>query len=287
MQERNDYPAGVPCWIDIGQPDPEAAVAFYGGLFGWELEDRMPPGSSEPYFVASLAGRTVAAIGPALAGIPGLPAWLTYVTVDDADATAQKVHDAGGRALKEPFDVGPPGRMGIFADQSGAVFAAWQAGETKGAQLVNEPGAWNFSGVITPDRVGAESFYGAVFGWELSAFDAGDPSAGGYWRLPGYGDFLEQINPGTRAGMAEMGAPDRFEDTVATFTPPGSGSGDDATPRWDITFGVDDADATAKRAQDLGGRVIVPPTDGPWVRMTVLADPQGAVFAASKFVPPT
>ncbi|MGI9092634.1 MAG: VOC family protein [Mycobacteriales bacterium] len=285
MQERDEYPAGVPCWIDIGQPDPKAAVAFYGGLFGWEFENRMPPRSSEPYFVASLAGRTVAAIGPALAGIPGPSAWLTYVAVDDADATAQRVNHAGGRALREPFDVGPPGRMGIFADPSGAVFAVWQAGETKGAQLVNEPGAWNFSGVITPDREGAEAFYGAVFGWELSAFDPEDPIAGGYWRLPGYGDFLEQINPGTRAGMAEMGAPDRFEDTVATLTP--TVSGNDAAPHWDITFGVDDADATAGRAQELGGRVIVPPMDGPWVRMTVLADPQGAVFAASKFVPPT
>ena len=76
MQERNEYPAGVPCWVDVGQPDPKAAAAFYGGLFGWELEDRRPPGSPEPYFVASLRGRAVAEIGPAVAGSAGAAAWL-------------------------------------------------------------------------------------------------------------------------------------------------------------------------------------------------------------------
>jgi predicted enzyme related to lactoylglutathione lyase len=48
---------------------------------------------------------------------------------------------------------------------------------------------------------------------------------------------------------------------------------------------VDDADATAERAAELGGQVVVPPFDAPWVRMTVITDPQGATFTASKFVP--
>jgi predicted enzyme related to lactoylglutathione lyase len=52
-----------------------------------------------------------------------------------------------------------------------------------------------------------------------------------------------------------------------------------------VTFAVDDADATAERADELGGNVVVPPFDAPWVRMTVIADPQGATFTASKFVP--
>ena len=54
-----------------------------------------------------------------------------------------------------------------------------------------------------------------------------------------------------------------------------------------MTFGVDDADAIAARAVELGGRVIVPPFDAPWVRMAVIADPDGARFTASRFVPPS
>ncbi len=61
---------------------------------------------------------------------------------------------------------------------------------------------------------------------------------------------------------------------------------EDAPPHWSITFAVDDADAIAGRAAELGGTVLVPPIDAPWVRVTVIRDPQGAVFTASKFTPP-
>ena len=54
---------------------------------------------------------------------------------------------------------------------------------------------------------------------------------------------------------------------------------------WRVTFAVEDADATARRADALGGQVVVPPFDAPWVRMTVITDPQGATFIASQFVP--
>jgi predicted enzyme related to lactoylglutathione lyase len=59
----------------------------------------------------------------------------------------------------------------------------------------------------------------------------------------------------------------------------------DVPAHWSVTFAVDDADATAKRAAELGGRVLVPPFDARFVRVTVIADPQGATFTASEFVP--
>src|ERR671923_2498818 len=85
MLERDGYPAGVPCWIDTSQPDPEAAVAFYGGLFGWEFEDVMPPGSPGRYHVARIRGGDVAAVTPPPQGAPATAAWNTYVWVTDAD----------------------------------------------------------------------------------------------------------------------------------------------------------------------------------------------------------
>ena len=48
---------------------------------------------------------------------------------------------------------------------------------------------------------------------------------------------------------------------------------------------MDDADEIAAKAEELGGKVIMAPFDAPWVRMAVIADPQGATFVASKFVP--
>jgi predicted enzyme related to lactoylglutathione lyase len=280
MPERDGYLPGVPSWVDTSQPDPEAAVAFYSGLFGWDFEDAMPPGSPGKYFIARLSGGDVAAVGSQPEGGPPMAVWNTYVCVESADDAASKVLDAGGRVLKDPFDVMEAGRMAVFTDPEGAVFCVWQAKQHKGARIVNEPGSLNFNGLNTRDTDGAKSFYGAVFGWETLGLGGGVEM----WRLPGYGDFLEQSDPGLRERMAEGGAPDGFEDVVAALNPIAEDQAD-VPAHWSVTFAVDDADEAARRAAELGGQVVVPPFDAPWVRMTVIADPQGATFIASKFVP--
>ncbi len=276
MPDRDGYPAGVPCWVDTSQPDPEAAAEFYGALFGWETENVMPPDSGGKYFMARIRGRDVAAISSQQEG-GGPPSWNTYISVDSADDTAAKVRDAGGSVLSEPFDVFDSGRMAVCADPEGAVFCLWQAGNHKGSQVVNEHGSVNFNVLNTGDLDGAKRFYGAVFGWGL--LDMGGP--GGAWTLPNYGDHLEELNPGTRERFGEMGAPGGFIDVVASAFPLAEGR----PPHWGVTFGVDGADAIASRTAELGGEVLAAPFDAPWVRMAVLADPQGAVFTAAQFVP--
>ncbi len=104
------------------------------------------------------------------------------------------------------------------------------------------------------------------------------------WGMPAYGDFLEELNPGMRAGMAEMGAPVGFENVVASIVTIDSAD-TDAAAQWGITFAFDDADAAAAAATRLGGKVLSEPADQPWVRSTTLEDPQGATFVASQFKP--
>ena len=206
--------------------------------------------------------------------------WNTYVWVASADDTAAKVRTAGGAVVMEPFDVMDFGRMAVFTDPEGAAFCVWQAKEHKGARLVNEPGSLNFNGLNTRDVERAKSFYGSVFGWRTLALDGGAQM----WTLPGYGDHLERDNPDLRKQQAEVGAPTGFQDVVATINP--IAADQPGTPAsWSVTFAVDDADATAAKATELGGNVIIPPFDAPWVRMTVIGDPQGATFIASTFVP--
>jgi predicted enzyme related to lactoylglutathione lyase len=280
MSAQDRYIPGVPCWTDTMQPDPEKAVAFYGGLFGWDFEDIRPPGSPSQYHVARLAGGDVAAVGSSPEGAPSQAMWNTYVSVADADETVAKVREAGGTVLMGPDSAGEAGRMAVCADSAGATFCVWQADRHQGAAVVNEHGAVNFNTLRTRDLEGARAFYGSVFGWEV--LDLGDSFM---WALDGYGDFLEQRTPGMRANMDEMGAPERFADVVASLDPI-TDDEPDVADHWGVTFGADDADAIAARAVELGGRVIVPPFDAPWVRMTVVADPQGATFTASQFVPP-
>jgi hypothetical protein len=168
--------------------------------------------------------------------------------------------------------------MGVFADPEGAVFCAWQPNQHRGARIVNEHGSLNFNTLNTRDPEGAKAFYGAVFGWGV--LDLGGGSA---WTLPGYGDHLEARDPGLRERVSEVGGPTGFEDVVASFMPIPDDQAD-RPPHWSVTFGVDDADAIAGKALGLGGTLLAPPFDAPWVRMTVIADPAGAPFIASQFV---
>jgi uncharacterized protein len=294
MPERDGYIRGVPCWVDASEPDPEAALGFYGGLFGWEFEDVMPPSSEGSYFIARAEATgwslfdssggvrrgDVAAIGSIPEAAPPMAMWNTYFWVDSADETASKVRDAGGGVVMEPFDFLDASRVAVFTDPEGAAFCVWEAREHKGAGLVNDSGALNFNGLNTRDVEGARSFYGSVFGWQTLTMGGGLQM----WTLAGYGDYLEGYHPQLRKQMAEAGAPERFEDVVATINPIPDDQ-PDTPPHWSVTFAVDDADAAAAKATELGGQVIVPPFDAPWVRMTVIADPQGAIFIASKFTP--
>jgi predicted enzyme related to lactoylglutathione lyase len=283
--DRDGYLPGVPCWVDTAQPDPDAALAFYSGLFGWEFEDRMPPDAPGNYFVGRLHDRDVAAVGSQMEGAPPMPVWNTYIAVDSADDVATRVTKAGGTTLAESFDVLEAGRMAVFADPSGAVFSVWQAKEHKGAQLVNEPGSWNFSDLNTRDVERALAFYGDVFGWVAGSVE-GAGMEFTFLRLPGYGDFLEKRDPDLRARQDEIGAPPGFEDVVAGMMPMTSDRfPDDVPPHWSVTFAVDDTDASAARATELGGTLIAPPLDAGPTRIAVVQDPQGAVFTVSKFDP--
>jgi uncharacterized protein len=294
MPARDGYIPGVPCWVDASEPDPEAAVGFYGAFFGWEFENAMPAGSDGKYYIArhevtggwslfdqsgDSRGGDVAALGSIPEAAPPFAMWNSYFWVDSADEAAAKVRAAGGSIVREPLDFGDACRIAVCSDPEGVAFGVWEAKQHKGAGLVNDPGSLNFNGLNTRDVEGAKSFYGSVFGWQTI-----DLTFAQMWTLPGYGDYLEGYHPDIRKQMEESGAPEGFVDVVATINPIPDDQPD--TPaHWGVTFAVEDADAAAAKATELGGSVIVPPFDAPWVRMTVIADPQGATFIASKFTP--
>jgi predicted enzyme related to lactoylglutathione lyase len=110
MAGRDRYIAGLPCWVDTSQPDPEAALPFYSGLFGWEFENVMPEGSGGTYYIARIRGGDVAAVTRIADGSPPIATWNTFVWVDNADETADIARKAGGNVVVEPFAVTGAGR---------------------------------------------------------------------------------------------------------------------------------------------------------------------------------
>ena len=283
MLKRDGYPTGVPCWVDIMQPDFEATMAFYGQLFGWDFELRTPPGAAAAYAYARMDGLLVAGVGGPPSGDGDPSGWTTYIRVDSADDTAAAVVANGGQVLLAPVDIPGAGRVAVCGDPSGAVVGLWQAGENRGAELVNAPGTWNFSDLTTGDVVAAEAFYGAVFGWVCNPFAMSASEKAGIWRVPGYGEFLAARDPELRERQAAAQAPDGFADAVAILNPEAT---DDRASRWNVTFAVADADAAFASAINLGATVVTPLFDTDYTRMGTVKDPQGGVLTLSEYRPP-
>src|SRR4051794_6130273 len=214
------------------------------------------------------AGASASPAGPGAspAGTADTPAaWTTYVQVASVEDTVAKAREAGGAIVAPPFDSLDGGRIAILADPAGATFGVWAPGAHRGAQLVNEPGAWTMSVLLCDDPEPAKRFYGATLGWTGDPFPLGD-AEGTLFRLDGY-----------VGGEPSQPVP---RDVVAVMAP---ASGRPAG--WVAGFWVDDADATAARAPELGGTVVAGPFDTAISRDAVIADPGGAVFSVSTAPP--
>jgi predicted enzyme related to lactoylglutathione lyase len=263
MSERTSYEPGIPCWVDLGSPDLDASVEFYTALFGWQVPESENVEQTGGYRRATKNGKDVAGMMPLMQeGQP--PAWSSYVSVADADATATAVKEAGGSVLAEPMDVMELGRMAVFADPGGAVFGIWQPGTFAGAGLVNEPGALAWNELNTRDVEAAKAFYGAVFGWDFEEMQMGESES---YTMINLGDGLdgEILKVRSPAGgildMVERGVPEEIP------------------AHWLAYFAVEDADATVAQASELGGGLMMGPIDLPVGRFAILTDPHGAAFA--------
>ncbi|TWP52027.1 VOC family protein [Lentzea tibetensis] len=244
-----DFVPGSPNWIDLGSPDVDRTAAFYRDVLGWTLVSLGPEAGGYGFF--QLHGRTVAAVGPLDAGQTS--AWTIYFSVPDADATTKAVEQAGGAIRLEPMDVFTNGRMAQFTDPGGAEFAVWQPGETKGVDVLNEPGSVSWVELLSADPKAAQEFYGAALGW--TAVDM--PMAEGSYTL---------FSPESGGADTEF----------AGVAPTQEGH----SPHWLPYFETEDVDAAVARATEAGGSVVMPATDYPDVgRMAWLTDPFGARFA--------
>lgn len=248
MPEPASYPHGTPSWVDLATSDFEVSASFFSKLFGWEVLDLGP--DSGGYALFTKDGKNVAGIGPA--NTDSAPAsWTTYISVDDCDEIAASATEAGGSLTVEPMDVSDVGRMTIFSDDQGAVLAAWEAGTHKSADLTNETGAFCWNELQTRDIERSKAFYESVFGWGSETSE-----------LEGMTYTEWKLGSATVGGMLEL--PARM-----------SGS---TTPFWLVYFGVDDTDATVKKAAELGAKLFVDPTDIEAGRFAVLGAPLGAGF---------
>jgi predicted enzyme related to lactoylglutathione lyase len=240
---------GTICWIDLASSDADGATEFYCELFGWTAGE--PIENAGGYRMLLHRGRQVAGLAPCW-GDTDASVWSTYVASADAAETCAAAVASGGDVVMDAMDVLDAGRMAILRDPGGAQVSVWEAGEHRGYELQDEPGAPLRSELLTRDLATACAFYRAVFGWTAERREHGG-SASTLWRL--------RDDP--VAGALELDA-SRPE-------------GDEA--HWRVAIATADCDAAARRCLALGGAVRDLPAEAPQGRCAVLEDPAGARFS--------
>jgi predicted enzyme related to lactoylglutathione lyase len=242
-----NQPTGTPTWIDLGIPDLDRAMGFYGAVFGWDFD--VGPEQTGRYTMCLLGGRPVAAIAP----IPDPDAtdfwWNVYFATDDCDRTATRIVEAGGTVIQAPMDVMDRGRLLIARDPVGAQFGLWQGRSLVGAQVVNEPNSLLRNDLVTANPEPARAFYAAVFDFSLDA----NPD------LPGLDFTFLRRSDGHEIGGI-------LGDPAAV------------TASWGTLFEVEDTDATVARAIAAGGTSTTP-SDFVYGRIAQVSDPFGARFS--------
>jgi uncharacterized protein len=245
------FSPGTPNWIDLGTTDVAAATSFYSALFGWTVESL---GSEVgDYGFIRKDGKMVAGIGPATDPDRGT-SWSVYFATEDVETSAKLVEAGGGSVAAPPMDIMDQGRMAVFQDPAGVYFSVWQPNRHTGAELVDESGAMCWTELMTSDVATAKPFYASVLG--VTTRDVPISPDMTYTLLEVDGKSVAgamQVDPAQSGGHSQ----------------------------WSVYFAVDDCDATADKAIELGGTELMR-DDSPAGRLAFLVDPQGGAFCIMK-----
>lgn len=129
IPERDGPPAlGDFCWDELMTDNPQAAAAFYEGIFGWKTTE-MDMGGEDKYLVMKRGEVQAAGIMKLPVEVRAPPYWLSYVLVTDVDATTSKSEELGGTTLAPPQNIPGMGRFSIIQDPVGAVIAIFAAAQ--------------------------------------------------------------------------------------------------------------------------------------------------------------
>ncbi|HZT67139.1 MAG TPA: VOC family protein [Acidimicrobiales bacterium] len=249
MPVREKAPAGAPCWIELATTDRDRSRRFYTDVFGWDAEEPRPEFGG--YFNFGQANERIA-------GCMQHPdvtndSWLIYLCTADMATTVEEIKGAGGQVVAGPHPVADLGTMLVATDPAGTGIGFWEPNQMQGFGLVAEPGAPCWFQLSTSRYDEVVEFYRRVTGATVAA----EP-------MPGGSQSILQVDGLPVAGILDGANPN---------LPEGHTDG------WTIVFGASDTDALVDKVVAGGGRVLVQPSDSPYGRLAMVADPAGAQFS--------
>lgn len=247
---RSRNPHGSFIWYELLTTDPDAAADFYGKVVGWQTRSSGQPGMD--YRLFSIDGDDIGGLMKSEPGMPP-PVWLGYIGVDDVDASAAKIKEAGGAIHIPPTDIPNVGRFAMVEDPQGVIFYVMRGNmdQPSTAFAGMTPGHCRWNELVTSDQPAALDFYLDQFGWEKGdAMPMGE--AGDYRFINHHGEMIgavmNRMDPGQR-------------------------------PMWNYYFGVGDIDKATEAVRANGGTITFGPQEIPGGEYAVNAiDPQGATF---------
>lgn len=243
-------------WHDLITEDTASAQAFYSGLLGWTFEN-VEASDRKDYVVARLGDIYVGGIKeiPAPADGSSYSRWLPFVSVPDVDAAVARGVAAGASVAVAARDVAL-GRVAAIIDPQGAVvgLATSTYGDPDDRTTLASPGKPIWTELLADDATTAAAFYAALGNYRVKTIQR---RGGEYTILSSDG-----VN---RAGVMQKPS-------------------EQIKPQWLTSFGVSDPAAAAKRAEALGGKIILPASadlrDG---TMAIVTDPSGAVLVLQQW----
>jgi len=117
------------CWNELATSNLEGSKKFYSELFGWQFKNGDIEGMQYSE-IHQQGEKTFGGMwemseqcGGNEAGEMPPPHWMSYIAVDDVDASAAKVWELGGKVCVPPTDIPNVGRFSVITDPSGATFS--------------------------------------------------------------------------------------------------------------------------------------------------------------------
>lgn len=249
-------------WYELMTSDADAAQDFYGKIVGWTFSDSGKEGMDYRMFSSGKEG--VGGVMPLTDEMTANGArlcWMGYIAVDDVDATAAAIKQAGGSIHMEPWDIPDVGRVAFVADPQGAMFYIMRPTPPEGAPIATSTAfadtepmighcAWNE--LASSDQSSAVKFYTYQFGWKQK--EEMDMGPMGTYQFFHHG-------PGMIGAV--MTKPDEMPVSA-----------------WTFYFRVPEIGAAVEAITTNGGTIMLDPTEIPGGEFQLNAiDPQGAHFA--------
>lgn len=245
-------------WFELMTRNPDGALDFYGKVAGW---GSTPWNSgSTPYTILTRTAEDNTGVGGMMKMEepdfpPELPShFMGYISTDDADGTAERIKELGGKIHHGPADIPEVGRFAVAEDPQGAFFSILQMAQS-GEENTPQPGDFSWCELMAADYATAYDFYNTLFGWQTDT----DMDMGG-------GMIYRIFRPsdGTRSVGGIFTKPDDVP----------------SPPMWIYYIHVADLDASLAAVRENGGQVVYGPQEVPGGdRIAQCIDPEGTFFA--------